>query len=71
MLSHGNDNITVRMLADCLPEIFGHLAEKEDLCTRVKIEALYQHAVARQQEQVIQIKKDETMIIPPEVDYTS
>lgn len=71
MLSHANDNITVQMLCDSLPEIFGHLATSEDLCTRIKIEALYQTAVAMQKEQVSQIKKEESMIIPPEVDYTS
>ncbi|XP_014276233.1 protein MTO1 homolog, mitochondrial [Halyomorpha halys] len=71
MLSLPNDNITVQMLCDSLPEIFGHLAENEDLCTRIKIEALYQTAIAQQKEQVSQIKKEESMIIPPEVDYTS
>lgn len=71
MLSHANDNISVEMLADCLPDLFGTLDGKTDLSRRVKIEALYQSAIAQQREQVVQIKNDESMVIPPEVDYTS
>lgn len=71
MLSIVNDNITIGTLADCMPDLFGHLSDKEDLARRVKIEALYQFAIDQQKEQVTQIRNDESLVIPPEVDYTS
>jgi tRNA U34 5-carboxymethylaminomethyl modifying enzyme MnmG/GidA len=71
MLSFANDNITVPMLAWSFPDIFGKLVENEELCRRLKIEALYQNAVIQQYDQVSQIRKDQTMLIPPSVDYTS
>lgn len=71
MLSHANDNITIEMLAKCLPNEFSKLAENEDLCRRIKIEALYNFAVGQQQEQVQQIRQDQAMIIPSGIDYSA
>ncbi|KAK9503375.1 hypothetical protein O3M35_009937 [Rhynocoris fuscipes] len=71
MLSLANENITVEMLAKCLPKEFSKLAENEELCRRIKIEALYNFAVAQQQEQVQQIREDQAMVIPSGIDYTS
>ncbi|KAL1140238.1 hypothetical protein AAG570_000170 [Ranatra chinensis] len=71
MLSLANDNITVRMLANCMPDIFGPLLKNEKIHERLKIEALYEDAVTREYDQVSQIRQDEAMLIPPDIDYTS
>lgn len=41
------------------------------MCDRVKIEAVYEHAVALQAIEVMEIQRDESMLIPKNIDYSS
>ncbi|CAH1800834.1 unnamed protein product [Owenia fusiformis] len=53
------------------PEKFGHLRGQDKLCERLKIEGIYGSHVEAQREQVEEIKRDEKLIIPDNIDYES
>lgn len=50
---------------------FGWLLEDSELCGRVKIEALYENFVKGQQKEVMEIRRDEELLIPKTIDYLS
>lgn len=70
LLSLSYENLTVEKLAESVPEL-KEIAENSELCRRLKIEALYQCAVEKQHEEVMRIKQDEAVVIPPHIDYTT
>jgi tRNA uridine 5-carboxymethylaminomethyl modification enzyme len=45
--------------------------EDRELCNRVKIEAIYERVVKEQEKEVLQIKREEKMEIPRNMDYLS
>lgn len=47
------------------------IKEDEDLCNRIKIEAIYDHAIKNQEMDINEIKRDEGLIIPRNIDYFS
>lgn len=53
------------------PTALGWIIEDRELCNRVKIEAMYERVVKEQEKEVIQIKQEETMEIPKNMDYLS
>lgn len=69
MLS-GGDEITVELLCKAAPEL-EILIEDFRIANRLKIEALYEHAVSCQAEEVAEMKRDEALIIPRDIDYNS
>lgn len=71
MLSLTTDKITFAQLAEKLPHLLGYLDKDPNLARRVEIEAKYSHVVADQQHQVEDIRKNEQMIIPFDIDYNS
>ncbi|XP_069669204.1 protein MTO1 homolog, mitochondrial isoform X2 [Periplaneta americana] len=71
MLSVTHDEITVEKLGKALPEVFGCLLGNENLSHRLKVEALYEAASAEQQEEVMEVRRDEGLVIPHHIDYTA
>lgn len=47
------------------------MEDDAELCDRVKIEAMYERAVQGQEKEVMEIRRDESMIIPKDIDYLS
>lgn len=54
-----------------LDPALGWIKDDKELCDRVKIEAVYEHAVALQAIEVMEIQRDESMLIPKNIDYSS
>lgn len=53
------------------PKMLGWIQEDAELCNRVKIEAMYERVVKAQEVEVIEIRRDEAMLIPKNIDYLS
>lgn len=47
------------------------ISEDADLCNRIKIEAMYEHAIKNQEQEVNEIRRDEALMIPKDIDYLS
>lgn len=45
--------------------------DQPDLCSRIKILALYENAIRLQENEIEEIKRDETLLIPENIDYCS
>uniref|UniRef100_T1J2K5 tRNA uridine 5-carboxymethylaminomethyl modification enzyme C-terminal subdomain domain-containing protein n=1 Tax=Strigamia maritima TaxID=126957 RepID=T1J2K5_STRMM len=65
----GVDEISIEVLVRANPEKYGFLSEDHSLATRVKIEALYRLHVLDQQDEINEIKQDEEMELPEDIDY--
>lgn len=62
--------ITVSMVAKVVPELI-HLSLDPVLENRLHIESLYEAAAADQVLEVNEVRKDEALLIPKDVDYNS
>jgi len=71
MLSVSHDEITVEKLTEALPNVFAQLIGDRTLNHRLQVEALYEAALAEQQEEVMEVKQDEALRIPSCIDYTA
>ncbi|CAL1688778.1 unnamed protein product [Lasius platythorax] len=67
----GEDRVTFEQLANRLPNLLDHLDRDPALARRIEIEAKYAHVVADQQDQVEDIRRNERMTIPDDIDYNS
>lgn len=47
------------------------MKDDKELCDRVKIEAVYERVVKEQAKEVMEIRRDESMLIPKNIDYSS
>ena len=54
-----------------LPDVFAQLVDDRNLTQRLKIEALYEAALLEQQEEVMEVRRDEALRIPNHIDYTA
>ncbi|XP_011646986.1 protein MTO1 homolog, mitochondrial [Pogonomyrmex barbatus] len=70
MLSITTEEITFAQLAKLLPNL-AHLDGDLNLARRIEIETKYVHFVAEQQDQVDDLRRNERMIIPDDIDYDS
>ncbi|XP_044731978.1 protein MTO1 homolog, mitochondrial [Chrysoperla carnea] len=70
MVSIPADNVTIEKLYKALklPEL-QQFAEDKSLATRLEIEASYEHASTIQAKEVEEIRRDEQLIIPENLDY--
>lgn len=66
-----DERITFEQLANQLPNLLGHLNGDPTLARRIEIEVKYAHAVENQQDQVEDIRRNEQMTIPEDIDYNS
>ena len=71
MMSVSTDDITVAKLDIALPGIFTSIASNPVLCDRLKVEALYEAATIEQQEEIMEVRRDEALRIPGHIDYTA
>lgn len=47
------------------------IKDDSDLCNRIKIEAIYENAIKNQELEINEIKRDEALLIPKDIDYFS
>lgn len=70
MLEFSKDDVTVAMLANVVPELKS-LLDDSVIENRLKIEALYEAAIREQAVDVEEMRREEALIIPDNIDYTS
>lgn len=71
MLSIPADNITVEQMIQLHPEELSWLADDRNLAERIKIEALYSFFVEEQTRDVEDVRREERLTIPADIDYFS
>lgn len=71
MMSFGFDEVEAERIADLHPETLGWIKQNNELCRRLKIEALYEMAIGDQAIEVEEVRRDEKLIIPTTIDYFS
>ncbi|EDW10308.1 protein MTO1 homolog, mitochondrial [Drosophila mojavensis] len=71
MLSVPAENISVKQLIELCPTELGWLRADDELATRLKIEALYSFFVDEQQRDVEDVRREERLCIPSDIDYFS
>ncbi|NXD08169.1 MTO1 protein, partial [Nothocercus nigrocapillus] len=59
----------MEILARALPEPLGKLVEWSELAERLKIEAAYEWCVANQQQEIEEVRRDEALRLPEDLDY--
>ncbi|XP_078681005.1 5-taurinomethyluridine-[tRNA] synthase subunit MTO1, mitochondrial-like [Branchiostoma floridae x Branchiostoma belcheri] len=62
-------DITISRLGDVVPEL-RHLVPDKQLCNRLKIEATYSVMLKKQLEEIQEVRRDEAMALPDNLDYT-
>ena len=62
---------SVEEICDIDPTLLGWIKEDSQLCNRIKIEAMYHHVVKDQEKEVMEIRRDEALLIPRNIDYMS
>ncbi|KAK2149465.1 hypothetical protein LSH36_451g02016 [Paralvinella palmiformis] len=65
----GGGHLTAETLAEKLPDPFGHLTEDPELARRLQIEASYKSFLVRQQEEVDEVRHEESLELPVDMDY--
>lgn len=70
VISVSVDNVNIKQLAEINPD-FMWMTEDEELCRRIQIESLYDFAVKEQAKEVEEVQRDESLIIPRNIDYLS
>ncbi|OXB62639.1 hypothetical protein ASZ78_016934 [Callipepla squamata] len=59
----------MEILARAIPEPLRKLAEWRELSERLKIEAAYEWCVANQQQEIEEVRRDEALQLPEDIDY--
>ncbi|NWI20478.1 MTO1 protein, partial [Crypturellus soui] len=59
----------MEILARALPEPLGKVVEWRELAERLKIEATYEWCVANQQQEIEEVRRDEALRLPEDLDY--
>ncbi|XP_055322375.1 protein MTO1 homolog, mitochondrial [Sitodiplosis mosellana] len=71
MLSFTSDNVEVQQIANLHPEILGWVKDDRIVCDRIKIEAMYEHAIELQAKAIEEVRQDEGLLIPSDIDYSA
>ncbi|XP_054289949.1 protein MTO1 homolog, mitochondrial isoform X1 [Macrosteles quadrilineatus] len=71
LLSCINDGVDPQMLLDRMPQYFLPLRDKTHVFHRLMVEALYRSVVESQLHEVEAVRREEALMIPPSIDYTS
>ncbi|XP_065257021.1 protein MTO1 homolog, mitochondrial [Emys orbicularis] len=61
--------VTMELLARAIPEPLRKFAEWRELAERLKIEAVYEWHVASQQQEIEEVRRDEALQLPEDLDY--
>ncbi|OAD60793.1 hypothetical protein WN48_04560, partial [Eufriesea mexicana] len=64
-------NVTIDMIVKAFPDRFGHLAQDPIVAQRIETEGRYAVSIKQQQHEVDEIRRNEQMIIPRSIDYSS
>ncbi len=64
------DNLIVQQFCELNPSL-SWIKDDVDLCNRIKIEATYEGVMKNQEKEIIEIKRDEALRIPKNIDYFS
>eukprot|EP00075_Anas_platyrhynchos_P021542 XP_027310795.1 protein MTO1 homolog, mitochondrial [Anas platyrhynchos] len=67
MLQYPEANMEI--LARAIPEPLGKFAEWRELSERLKIEAAYEWCVVNQQQEIEEVRRDEALQLPEDLDY--
>ncbi|NXL43731.1 MTO1 protein, partial [Podilymbus podiceps] len=59
----------MQVLARAIPEPLGKLAQWRELAERLKIEAAYEWCVVNQQQEIEEVRRDEALRLPEDLDY--
>ncbi|XP_072711391.1 protein MTO1 homolog, mitochondrial isoform X2 [Ciconia boyciana] len=59
----------MEVLARAVPEPLGKLAQWRELAERLKIEAAYEWCVVNQQQEIEEVRRDEALRLPEDLDY--
>lgn len=59
----------MEVLARAVPEPLGKLAQWRELSERLKIEAAYEWCVVNQQQEIEEVRRDEALQLPEDLDY--
>uniref|UniRef100_A0A8C8EG41 5-taurinomethyluridine-[tRNA] synthase subunit MTO1, mitochondrial n=1 Tax=Otus sunia TaxID=257818 RepID=A0A8C8EG41_9STRI len=59
----------MEVLARAVPEPLGKLAQWRELAARLKIEAAYEWCVVSQQQEIEEVRRDEALRLPEDLDY--
>ncbi|KAK2524053.1 Mto1 [Columba guinea] len=59
----------MELLARAVPEPLGKLAEWRQLAERLKIEVAYEWCVVNQQQEIEEVRRDEALRLPEDIDY--
>ncbi|KAF5291209.1 hypothetical protein FQA39_LY14451 [Lamprigera yunnana] len=70
MLAFSNEEVTVEQLSKVCPELSKYVHDSM-IGQRLKIEALYEAAIEGQAEDVEEMRRNEALILPTNLDYTS
>ncbi|GAB0093200.1 Protein MTO1 homolog, mitochondrial [Sergentomyia squamirostris] len=71
MLSIPADGISPQQIADLEPSVLGWIRDDAMLCERIKIEAIYEKVVTDQARDIEEVRRDEQLMIPRNIDYFS
>lgn len=64
------EGVNVKMLKDIIDTKYNYLYENEKMAERIKINCLYSFSEKKQTEEIQDIKKNESIILPTDLDYT-
>ena len=71
MLGVPSDNITLESLVRIMPEELKIIQDVQSVAERIKIEALYAHFIEEQLKDIEEVRNDESLLIPQNIDYFS
>ncbi|XP_075686908.1 5-taurinomethyluridine-[tRNA] synthase subunit MTO1, mitochondrial isoform X1 [Rhinoderma darwinii] len=63
------DGVEAQTLSRLFPDPLRRFSERHDIAQRLKIEALYELYVTFQQKEIAEVQRDESMILPENIDY--
>ncbi|CAO1390616.1 unnamed protein product [Diamesa tonsa] len=70
-LAPSTDSPSVEQVCELDPAVLGWIKDDVELCKRIKIESLYAFVVKEQAKEVEEVRRDESLLIPTEIDYLS
>ncbi|XP_032537330.1 protein MTO1 homolog, mitochondrial isoform X3 [Chiroxiphia lanceolata] len=62
-------DVSMEVLAKAVPECLDKLAQWRQLAERLKIEAAYEWCVVNQQQEIEEVRRDEALQLPEDIDY--
>ncbi|XP_074642568.1 5-taurinomethyluridine-[tRNA] synthase subunit MTO1, mitochondrial-like [Tubulanus polymorphus] len=67
----GTNDVTCEMLAAAVPDDFNMIVENPQVALKLKIQAMYDNSLKEQMQQIEEVKKEEKLLLPEDLDYHS